>query len=210
MHIEGEYIFDGPRDVVWEMLNDPEVLAAAMPGTKELNQVGENEYEGTMNVRVGPVSGTFSGKLVVADPVPPEQCTLIVDGRGAPGFLKGEGQVYLTEVEPDKTHMRYEGEVQIGGRLAGVGQRMLDSVSKSMIRQGLETVNEAVKENTAAKAEGREAVYTPPSETEFASRVAKDMAGGITSSAEAKMVMYIVPVVIVLVLLAFLLSQCGG
>ncbi|MGC9358593.1 MAG: hypothetical protein ACP5GX_12030, partial [Anaerolineae bacterium] len=84
------------------------------------------------------------------------------------------------------------------------------SVSKSMIRQGLETVNEAVKEQTAANEEGREAEFEPPSETEFASRVAKDMASGVTSSAEAKMVLYIVPVVIVLVLLAFLLSQCGG
>ncbi|MGC9357459.1 MAG: CoxG family protein, partial [Anaerolineae bacterium] len=96
MHIEGEYIFDGPRDVVWEMLNDPKVLAAAMPGTKELKQVEENKYEGIMNVRVGPVSGSFSGTLVVADPVPPETCTLKVDGRGGPGFLRGEGQVHLT------------------------------------------------------------------------------------------------------------------
>lgn len=210
MQIAGEYDFNGPRRIVWEMLNDPNVLATAMPGTQTLTLVAENEYEGVMNVRVGPVSGSFSGKLAVSDAVPPESCTLTVDGRGAPGFLKGAGTVHLTEAEPGKTHMRYAGDVLIGGKLAGVGQRMLDSVSKSIIRQGLETVNKAVEERVAAEAEGREAQFTPPTETEFAAQVAKDVAGGLVgSSAEMKLVLYIIPVVALLVLLAFVLSKLG-
>ncbi len=209
MQIAGEYVFNGPRHIVWEMLNDPNVLATAMPGTQTLTQVAENEYEGVMNVRVGPVSGSFSGKLAVSDAAPPESCTLTVDGRGAQGFLKGAGTVHLTEAEPGKTHMRYAGDVQIGGKLAGVGQRMLDSVSKSIIRQGLETVNKAVEERVEAEAEGREAQFTPPSEAEFAAQVVKDVAGGVGSSAEMKLVLYIIPVVALLVLLAFVLSKCG-
>lgn len=64
MKLAGEYLFDGPRDVVWEVLRDPKVLATALPGTQSLEMVEENVYEGKMNVRIGPVAGLFAGKLV--------------------------------------------------------------------------------------------------------------------------------------------------
>ncbi len=210
MRIEGEYTFSGPRELVWEMLNDPQVLASALPGTQQLTQVAENEYEGEMNVRVGPVSGTFTGRLVVSDATPPERCTLTVDGRGAPGFLKGSGLVNLIAQEDGTTLMKYEGEVQVGGKLAGVGQRMLDSVSKSMLRQGLDTMNEALKARVAAQETGQAVAYTPPTEAEFAQGVAKDMAGKLTSIAEVRMILYVVPVALVLLLISAILSRCGG
>ena len=81
MKLEGEYIFDGPREEVWEIIRDPEVLATALPGTQSLEQVSENEYAGKMHVRIGPVSGVFTGRIIVSDEVPPESCTLTVDGR---------------------------------------------------------------------------------------------------------------------------------
>ena len=65
MKVEGDFLFNGPREEVWEIVRDPEVLATALPGTKSLNQVGENEFEGEMNVRVGPVAGLFAGRLIV-------------------------------------------------------------------------------------------------------------------------------------------------
>jgi carbon monoxide dehydrogenase subunit G len=164
MKLAGEYVFDGSREEVWELVRDPEVLATALPGTQDLNQVSESEYQGQMSIRVGPVSGTFSGKVVVSDEVPPESYTLAVEGRGAPGFAKGTGNVNLVDQGDGTTLMEYEGDVQIGGKLAGVGQRMLETVSKSMTRQGLETLE-----------------FTPPSETEFAVAVAKDMAAEIFS-----------------------------
>jgi carbon monoxide dehydrogenase subunit G len=67
MKLEGEYTFDGPQDEVWKIIRDPEVLATALPGTESLNQVNENEYLGQMNVRVGPVGGEFSGKILVSN-----------------------------------------------------------------------------------------------------------------------------------------------
>ena len=176
MKIEGEYIFDGPREAVWEIVRDPEVLATALPGTQSLEQVSENEYAGKMHVRIGPVSGIFAGKIVVSDEVPPESCTLSVEGRGAPGFASGTGHVQLVEHEGDKTLLNYEGEMQVGGRIASVGQRLIDTASKSMIGQGLESLNDALQARMKAEAEGVEAEYVPPTEAEFAAAVAKDMA----------------------------------
>jgi carbon monoxide dehydrogenase subunit G len=174
--LEGEYIFDGPREAVWEIVRDPEVLATALPGTQSLEQVSENEYAGKMHVRIGPVSGIFAGKIVVSDEVPPESCTLSVEGRGAPGFASGTGHVQLVEHEGDKTLLNYEGEMQVGGRIASVGQRLIDTASKSMIGQGLESLNDALQARMKAEAEGVEAEYVPPTEAEFAAAVAKDMA----------------------------------
>jgi hypothetical protein len=132
-----------------------------------------------MHVRIGPVSGVFAGKIVVSDEVPPESCTLTVEGRGAPGFGKGTGNVNLLEQGEDSTLLKYEGDMQVGGRIASVGQRMIDTASRSMIRQGLESLNNALQARLRAEEEGMEVEYVPPTEAEFAAAVAKDMAGEI-------------------------------
>lgn len=211
MRLEGEYIFDGPREAVWELVRDPDVLATALPGTQSLEQVGENEYEGEMNVRIGPVAGLFAGRIVVSDEVPPESYTLSVEGRGSPGFAKGTGHVQLIDQDGGTTLMKYEGEIQIGGRLASVGQRLVDTASKSMIRQGLEALNRALQARVAAKSEGRaEVEYQPPSETEFAAAVAKDMAGEMLSSARTRMLLIVLAVAIVIVVVLVILVSRGG
>ena len=176
MKLQGEYVFDGPREEVWAIIRDPNVLATALPGTQSLEQVSENEYEGEMHVRIGPVSGVFKGKIVVSDEVAPESCTLTVEGKGAPGFATGEGRVQLAEQEGDKTLLQYEGDMQVGGRIANVGQRLIDSASRSMIDQGLESLNKSLQVRILSEEEGIEAEYTPPTEAEFAAAVAKDMA----------------------------------
>lgn len=211
MKLEGEHVFKGPREAVWEMFYDPEVLASALPGTQKLEMVAENEYEGAMNVRIGPVSGSFTGKLVISDVVEPESCTLTVDGRGTPGFAKGVGRVEFIDQGDGTTLMKYEGDMNIGGALASVGQRMIDSVAKTMIRQAFEVLDKALEARLAAKASGSEVVdFKPPSETEFAAAVAKDMAGGLTKIPEVRLLMYIIPLVAVLVLLAVLFRGCSG
>ena len=176
MKLEGEYIFDGPREEVWQIVRDPEVLATALPGTQSLEQVSESEYAGKMHIRIDPVSGVFTGKVVVSDEVPPESCTLIVEGRGAPGFGNGTGYIQLFEQEDRRTLLKYEGDLQVGGRIAGVGQRLIDTASRSMIEQGLESLNNALKARMQAEEEGVEVEYVPPSEAEFAAAVARDVA----------------------------------
>lgn len=205
MNLEGEYTFDGPRDEVWELVQDPEVLAMALPGTQSLEQVGENEYEGVMNVRIGAVAGVFSGRVLIEDEQPPESLTMKVEGEGKPGFVKGVGQVTLLEQGDNTTLMKYSGELQIGGRLASVGQRLLDTTSKSMLRQGLGELNKALQARVAAKAEGEEVEYEPSSEGEFAVAVAKDMAGEVFSS--SRVIWIIVAVIILIIVVAVILMR---
>jgi carbon monoxide dehydrogenase subunit G len=204
--IEGEYTFDGPREEVWEIMRDPEVLASALPGTQSLEQVSENEYQGEMQVRIGPVAGLFSGKVSIADEVPPESMTMTVEGRGKPGFVNGTGAVQLIAQETDTTLMQYQGDMQVGGRLASVGQRMMDSVSKSLLKQGLDSINQALLARRAAQSTGEDVEYQPPSESEFAATIAKDMAGDVLSSRRMLWIAGVV-VVIVIILVVYLISR---
>ena len=141
--------------------------------------------------------------------MPTESCTLTVDGRGAPGFAKGGGHVKFTEQEDGTTLLNYDGDITIGGTLASVGQRMIDSVSKSMIRQGFETLDKALEARLAAKA-GEVVEFKAPTETEFAAAVAKDVAKSWTSVAEVRMLFYVIPVALIILLFSFIFSRCGG
>ena len=151
MKLNGEYTFDGPREEVWKMLRDPDMLVLALPGTKSLKQIGENEYEGELQIRIGPIAGSFGGKLTISNEKLHESLTLAVEGNGKIGFVKGSGDVVFVEQGSAKTTIKYSGEIQIGGRVASVGQRLFDTVSKSMIDQGLSKLNGILKERVAAQ-----------------------------------------------------------
>ena len=141
MTISSEYVFDGPKERVWELLQDPEVLSSALPGTKEITQVGEDEYEGEMKIKVGPVIGVFAGRISVSDVVPSQSYRLTVEGRGKAGFLNGSGQINFECQDEGKTLVAYDGEVQVGGKLASVAQRLIEMTSKSIIKHGLAKIN---------------------------------------------------------------------
>ena len=174
MKVQGEHLFKGTAKQVWDLFRDTEVMAAALPGTKNMELVGENLYEAVMNVRVGPVAGEFAGQLEISNEDFPRSYRMTVDGRGKPGFLKGVGDVILEEMDSDQTLMKYEGEVQIGGRLAAVGQRLIDTVAKSIISAAFETLDGVLAERVTAESEGREAMYDKATEGDYASAVAKD------------------------------------
>lgn len=206
MKIDGEYVFDGPREAVWEIVRDPDVLASALPGTQSLEQISENEYQGEMQVRIGPVGGLFTGKVVISEEVPPESLTMTVEGKGKPGFVKGTGNVQLASQESGKTLMQYQGDMEVGGRLASVGQRMMDSVSKSLLKQGLDSINQALIASLDSEQTGEAVAYEAPTEAEFAASVAKDMAGEALSSRRLWWIAGAV-VVILIILLIVLLNQ---
>jgi carbon monoxide dehydrogenase subunit G len=204
--IDGEYVFDGPREAVWEIVRDPDVLASALPGTQSLEQVSENEYQGEMQVRIGPVGGLFTGKVVISEEVPPESLTMTVEGKGKPGFVKGTGNVQLASQEGGKTLMQYQGDMEVGGRLASVGQRMMDSVSTSLLKQGLDSINQALIASLDSEQTGEAVAYEAPSEAEFAASMAKEIAGEALSSRRLWWIAGAV-VVILIVLLIVLLNQ---
>ncbi len=156
MQMSSEFVFAGSREKVWEMLHDPAILAKALPGTKRLEMVGEDDYAGEMQVSVGPVTAaSFAVTVKLTNKVPPESFTMVVDGRGNAGYTAGEAHVKLTEQGPEATLMEYSADLDIGGRVAAVGQRLIDSVGKSLAKQGLESINRELTGPVAGQAGGR-------------------------------------------------------
>lgn len=170
MKLEGTYTFDAPRETVWKALLDPEVLARTMPGCEKLEQIGENEYKGALKIRVGPVQGQFEGIVNLSDIQAPVSYRMQVDGKGAPGFMKGVGEVRL-EDQGESTLMHYTGEAQVGGRIASVGQRLLDSSAKALTRQSLDGLHEQIKARVqvSASSQAEEILISPASQTAAAS-----------------------------------------
>jgi carbon monoxide dehydrogenase subunit G len=150
-----------------------------LPGCEKLELIGEDEYEGALEIKIGPVQGEFVGKVKLEDIAKPDSYTMKIDGRGAPGFVKASGHLTLTPAG-DHTEVTYSGEAQVGGRLASVGQRLVESSAKAIIKQSLDGLNAAVQSRTAAKTTNgtEEPAPTPaaPSQAEFAAGVAKEVA----------------------------------
>jgi carbon monoxide dehydrogenase subunit G len=140
MLLEGSYTFTVPVEAVWDALMDPTVLASALPGGEEIVQVGENEYTATMNVRIGPVQGRFEGCIELADIKPLQSYRMKVNGQGAPGFVSGEGSLQLSPHSDGGSLLEYKGDVQVGGKIAGVSQRLVESSARSLTRQGLQAL----------------------------------------------------------------------
>ena len=131
MKLAGAYTFEAPRKVVWDALLAPEVLAATLPGCDKLELV-DGVYEGALNIKVGPVQGKFQGKVKLEDLKELEGYTMVVDGKGAPGFMKATAAITLEDAE-DSTKMGYQSEAKVGGRIASVGQRLLEASAKAII-----------------------------------------------------------------------------
>jgi carbon monoxide dehydrogenase subunit G len=171
--IEGSYTISAPRETVWEALNNPEVLSKTIPGGEELERVGENQYQAKMKIKVGPVQGVFNGNVELTDLNPPEGYHMLVDGRGAPGFVKGEGNLRL-EDQGEKTVLHYEGDAQVGGRLASVGQRLMDTSAQALIRQSLETLDAQIQAGMRSDETGEPAPeMAAPTQIQFAAGVTR-------------------------------------
>ncbi|MGH7390393.1 MAG: SRPBCC family protein [Candidatus Rokuibacteriota bacterium] len=134
MKIEGSHDVPAPRQKVWEAFLDPERLRQAIPGCEKLEALGNDEYRAVMKVGVAAVKGTFEGKVRLADKNPPVSYRLYAEGSGGPGFVRADTVITLSDVEGG-TRVAYSADVQIGGLIAGVGQRMLGGVSKMMADQ---------------------------------------------------------------------------
>jgi len=131
MKVEGEYTVAAPRERVWVLLNDPGVLQRATPGVKELQPIGDDTYRAVIELAVGPVRGTFEGKISITEKVPPERVTMIVEGSGRPGTLKARGDLQLV-AQNGSTLVRYTGDAQVTGVLMSVGHRLFGGVAKEM------------------------------------------------------------------------------
>jgi uncharacterized protein len=134
LKVSGSQTLPFPPEQAYSMMQDPQVLARAMPGCESLEKIGENEYRMKMKMALAAMSGAFEGKVRITDQTPPSSFRLEVEGSGKVGFLKGSGVLSL-KAAGDATEVSYEGDVQVGGTIAAVGQRLIDATAKGMIKK---------------------------------------------------------------------------
>ncbi len=137
MRIEGSRQLAAPRETVFQRLMDPQSLADALPGCEKLELQPDGSYHTTLKVGIGSIKGIYQGRIEIVDPVPPESFRMKVEGKGAGGFLKGEGRVSLA-AQNAETLISYSGEAQIGGMMASVGQRMMRVAAQQIAHQFFE------------------------------------------------------------------------
>lgn len=132
MEMTGEHRIAAPRSVVWEGLNDPEVLRRSIPGCDTLEKTSPTEMTATVTAKVGPVKASFGGRVTLSNLNPPESYTISGEGKGgAAGFAKGGADVKLVE-DGDGTLLQYAVKANIGGKLAQLGARLIDGTAKKM------------------------------------------------------------------------------
>jgi carbon monoxide dehydrogenase subunit G len=152
VRIAGAHVVPFPPEQAYALLQDPVALAKAMPGCEALERIGEGEYHMKMKMLLASMSGLFDGKVRIADPNPFTHFRLVVDGTGKIGFMKGDGLLTLTPVDGG-TNVEYDGSVEIGGTIAAVGQRLLDTTARMIIRRFFEKLSkEAAPVETAGTA----------------------------------------------------------
>lgn len=138
MKISGVYMVPVAREKAYLLLQDPEVLEKCIPGAERLTRIGDDHYEMKMKMVIAALSGSFDGQVRIADQNPPESFRLLMEGTGKIGFVKGEGLLKLTPESESSTQVTYEGDVNVGGNIAAVGQRLLDTTSKMIIKKFFE------------------------------------------------------------------------
>jgi carbon monoxide dehydrogenase subunit G len=157
MDMTGEYKIAAPRARVWAALNDPEILRQAIPGCEEIKKLSDTELEAAARAKIGPVSARFTGKVKLSDLKPPLGYTLTGEGSGgAAGFAKGEAKVSLAE-DGDATILRYTVKAIIGGKLAQLGQRLVDGAAKKMADEFFEKFSDLAGGRIEAPASSVEA-----------------------------------------------------
>jgi uncharacterized protein len=144
MKIEGTHQIHAPRDRVYAAVINPQVLQRCIPGCQSLDKTADNTYVATMKAGVGPVKGIFKGNVRLEDMQPPSHYCMIVDGKGGPGFVKGTGEFDLQDVDGG-TAIAYKGDLQVGGVIAGVGQRMIEAAAKMLAAQFFSKLDSEIK-----------------------------------------------------------------
>ncbi|WP_025899143.1 CoxG family protein [Sneathiella glossodoripedis] len=167
MEMSGEELINAPKSVVWDALNDPEILKQAIPGCESVEKESDTDFSATVKVKVGPVKATFKGQVTLSNIDAPNGYTITGEGKGgAAGFGKGGADIKLTEADGG-TLLSYDVKASVGGKMAQIGSRLIDSTAKKLASEFFATFNELVSsksdgastEQTSAPA-GEEEIIT--------------------------------------------------
>ena len=165
MEMSGEQRIPAPREVVWEALNDPEVLKASIPGCESLERnEADDGFDAKVRAKVGPVNARFGGAVVLSDINPPESYTISGEGKGgSAGFAKGSAKVQLADDGSD-TLLSYTVDARVGGKLAQLGSRLIDGTARKMAEEFFTRFSGIVQERNGTAATSETAIGTgePP------------------------------------------------
>jgi carbon monoxide dehydrogenase subunit G len=151
MKIEGTQKIGAPRERIFAALVDPAVLQKCIPGCEQMEKTGENQYNAKLTAGVGPVKGVFTATVSLQDIVPPEHYKIVVEGKGQPGFVKGSGELNLRD-DGGATEILYTGDVNVGGLIASVGQRMIQSAANLLAGRFFKSLESEVAGQTGSSA----------------------------------------------------------
>ncbi|MGE5325653.1 MAG: SRPBCC family protein [Deltaproteobacteria bacterium] len=143
MKLEGTFMVPAPRETVWQHLMNPDTLSKSLPGCEKLEAQPDGSFHAEMKVGIGAVKGAYKGRVELFDQVAPERFRIKVDGKGTGGFLKAEGMLTLLGAGQE-TLVGYTGEAQVGGVIAGVGQRMVLGAARQIVQHFFQTFSKIV------------------------------------------------------------------
>ncbi|MFK8035042.1 MAG: carbon monoxide dehydrogenase subunit G [Hyphomicrobiales bacterium] len=192
MDMSGEYRIPAPREKVWAALNDPEILKECIPGCESLEMTSDTEMSAVVTTKVGPVKAKFKGSVTLSDINPPENYKISGEGKGGvAGFAKGGAEVKLTE-DGSETILNYTAKAQVGGKLAQLGGRLIESTAKRMAGEFFGSFSEKLGGSAEAEIseEPRPVAITPKSENEVGhgdniSDVAREIGEAVHDAEEA-------------------------
>ncbi|HLS03041.1 MAG TPA: carbon monoxide dehydrogenase subunit G [Beutenbergiaceae bacterium] len=144
MKVSGSATLDAPMDKVWQSFLNPDVLVATIPGCERLEETGKDQYRATVMIGVGSIKGSYQGEVQLYDLKEPDSLSLHAQAAAATGTISVDVVVTFSEVGEGQTHLEYNAEAVVGGMIAGVGQRMLTSVSKRMADEFFNNVNQVL------------------------------------------------------------------
>jgi len=145
MRLSASYTVGATRDMVFGAITDPSVLQRCIEGCEKMVKTGEDSYDAHLKIGLAGLKGSYTGKVQVRDQKPPESYTLVMDGKGAPGFVKGTARIQLEDCG-GKTGLRCEADVQVGGMIAAVGSRLVEATAKKIMHDFFRKFGEAVSE----------------------------------------------------------------
>jgi uncharacterized protein len=152
MNFTGQYRIEAPRPLVWEALNDPEVLRQSIPGCQEIEKESETAFTAKVKAKLGPVSAAFKGRVELTDLDPPNAYTISGEGQGGvAGFAKGGARVSLEDTADGATTLSYTADGQVGGKLAQIGARLVEGSAKKIADDFFGTFNAIVSERAASR-----------------------------------------------------------
>lgn len=150
MKVSGEKLIQEKRETVWDLLMDPNILKAVIPGCKSLEKINDSLYRFEIELKVAAIVGKYSGEIEILDPEPPHKYVLKVAGLGALGHMNALVNISLSEPEEGQpTMLSYEGEAEIGGKVAKVGQRVLSSVANLVTNQFFGSFAKVIKQQAS-------------------------------------------------------------